>query len=226
MYTRFAIYFCPEPSSALESFGRHWLGWDLDLAQAVEQPEVTGFDIEAITERPRKYGFHGTLKAPFRLADGQTLEELSKAADTITAAIAPFEIPKLHVAKIGKFLAIIEAEPCQPLRDMASHIVTAFEPFRAPLTQADLERRRKSDLTEAQDAHLVKWGYPYVFDEFKFHLTLSGPLSPDLQEVVKDEAKRVLGDTLSTPYLCQSISLCAECEDGRFKRLSRHVFGG
>lgn len=226
MYTRFAVYFCPEPNSALEAFGQSWLGWDLDLGQPARHPQVTGFDIAAVTQRPRKYGFHGTLKAPFRLAEGQTLALLQTAADAAASGIEAFDIPKLQVARIGKFLAVTEATPCQPLREMAGEIVKAFEPFRAPLTDADLERRRKSKLTPKQDAHLVEWGYPYVFDQFQFHLTLTGPLDPVTQDLVKTEAERLLGNILEGPYRCESISICAEREDGSFMRLSRHAFGG
>jgi len=224
MFTRFAVYFCPEPGTALEEFGRNWLGWDLDTGTVAPHPEIAGFDISKITERPRKYGFHGTVKAPFRLAEGETIERLQDATGQLSARIQSFAIPKLHVSRIGKFLAITEAEPCQALRDMAGQFVEHLEPYRAPLTKADLERRRKSNLTPNQDAHLVKWGYPYVFDEFQFHLTLTGPLEEATQSRVKQEAERQLGDALDAPLRVNSISICAEREDGSFMRLSRHVF--
>lgn len=226
MYKRFAIYFCPEPDTALEEFGRSWLGWDLDKGTTADHPEIAGFDIREVTQRPRKYGFHGTLKAPFRLAEGKTIDDLQTAASALAATVTAFTIPKLHVAKIGKFLAITEAEPCQPLRDMAGKMVSELEPFRAPLTEADLERRRKSNLSEAQDALLVRWGYPYVFDQFQFHLTLSGPLDENLQRTVKTEAEKQAASAIGNPYRCASVSICAEREDGSFIRLSRHAFAG
>ncbi|MEM9715939.1 MAG: DUF1045 domain-containing protein [Pseudomonadota bacterium] len=223
MFTRFAIYFCPEPETQLAQFGTHWLGWNLDSGKPANHPEVSGFDIAAVTERPRKYGFHGTMKAPFRLAHGQSLDALKNAADDIAVNIKAFNIPDLHVSRTGKFLAVTEAMPCQPLRDLAAHVVEAFEPFRAPLTDSDLERRRKSNLSAAQDALLVKWGYPYVFDEFQFHLTLSGPLDPVTQDLVAQEAERLLRPILDTPQPCRSFSICAEREAGSFIRLSRHL---
>jgi hypothetical protein len=36
-------------------------------------------------------------------------------------------------------------------------------------------------LSERQRALLIEWGYPYVFDEFRFHMTLSSSLA-DAQE--------------------------------------------
>lgn len=31
-------------------------------------------------------------------------------------------------------------------------------------------------LSAAQERHLQRWGYPYVFDTFTFHITLTGQL--------------------------------------------------
>ncbi|MEO0341935.1 MAG: DUF1045 domain-containing protein [Pseudomonadota bacterium] len=224
MYTRFAIYFCPEPTTKLAEFGRDWLGWDIDAGDTVPQPSFAGFDLKTVTERPQKYGFHGTIKAPFRLLEGADLATLQTMADRFAKRSKSFEIPALHVSKIGQFLAITEVEPCLHLRNMAAEAVRFFEPCRAELTEEDLIRRRKSKLTPTQDALLVKWGYPYVFDAFQFHLTLSGPLDSETQTRVKDAAESMLGDTLATAQPCNSISVCAERADGRFIRLSRHVF--
>ena len=196
MHTRFAIYFCPEPETELEAFGRSWLGWDLDRGATEEQPHVEGFDIREVTQRPRKYGFHGTLKAPFRLRDGKSIEDLQTSTSELASMIESFDIPRLHVSEIGNFLAITEAEPCAPLREMAGRMVEGLERFRAPLSEAELEHRRKSNLTPAQDALLIEWGYPHVFHEFKFHLTLSGPLDTRTRKRVRSEAERLAGTAL------------------------------
>ena len=34
-------------------------------------------------------------------------------------------------------------------------------------------------VTERQASNLDRWGYPYVFDDFRFHMTLTGPLTAD-----------------------------------------------
>lgn len=76
-HTRFAIYDAPT-DDALASFGAIWLGWDVRTGSATRQADVPGLD--DITMTPRKYGFHGTLKPPIRLADGHTLDELQARA--------------------------------------------------------------------------------------------------------------------------------------------------
>jgi hypothetical protein len=45
-----------------------------------------------------------------------------------------------------------------------------------PLTEEELTRRRKAELTPEQDKLLVDWGYPWVLDEFNFHFSLTGSL--------------------------------------------------
>jgi hypothetical protein len=62
------------------------------------------------------------------------------------------------------------------MQALHSACVRAFDPFRAPLSAADLERRRKAPLSPEQDARLVEWGYPYVFEDFRFHMTLTGAI--------------------------------------------------
>ncbi|MDN3721086.1 DUF1045 domain-containing protein [Roseibium salinum] len=71
-----------------------------------------------------------------------------------------------------KFLALTPNQPEAALNGFAALCVRSFEPFRAPLTEADLERRRRSGLTPRQDLYVTEWGYPYVFRRI--------PLSHDL----------------------------------------------
>ncbi|MEM9360703.1 MAG: DUF1045 domain-containing protein, partial [Pseudomonadota bacterium] len=74
--------------------------------------------------------------------------------------------------------------------DLAAACVQKFEPFRALLSPADRDRRLKSPLTDKQIENLDAWGYPYVFDEFRFHMTLTGRLP----ETVQQEALATLQD--------------------------------
>jgi len=41
---------------------------------------------------------------------------------------------------------------------------------------AELPCRRQAVLSPAQDALLVRWGYPYVMEYFRFHCSLTGSL--------------------------------------------------
>ncbi|HET6522220.1 MAG TPA: DUF1045 domain-containing protein, partial [Geminicoccaceae bacterium] len=172
---RYAIYFAPAPDDPLGAFGNRWLGRDPWTGECLPQPRIPGLAPErlhAITASPRRYGFHGTLKPPFALAPGATPADLDMAARTFAAARRPVEVP-LALRSLSGFLALVPAEPVPALDALAADCVRAFDSFRAPSDAAELSRRRAAGLTARQDALLLAWGYPYVFEEFRFHLTLT-----------------------------------------------------
>ena len=55
--------------------------------------------------------------------------------------------------------------------------MTEFDAYRAPPDAAELAKRHAAGLTPRQAELLARWGYPYVLDEFRFHLTLTGPIA-------------------------------------------------
>ena len=129
-----------------------------------------------MTSDPRKYGFHATLKAPFALAPGRSEAELVAACAAFAGE--PRAIPAFRpvVDSISGFIALITVERSLPLEQLAADCVTAFDSFRAALTEPDRARRNPEKLSERQRDHLDRWGYPYVMEEFRFHLTLTGRL--------------------------------------------------
>ncbi|MEN9060138.1 DUF1045 domain-containing protein [Ponticoccus litoralis] len=170
-YARFAVYYLP-PEGALSSFGARWLGWDVLTGRAAPHWPEPG--LEAVTQTPRKYGFHATLKPPFRLAEGQTPEALDKAVAAMAARCAPAPAEGLEVARLGSFLALVPQGDTAQIARIAATCVEALDEFRAPATEAELARRRAARLTPEQEALLSRWGYPYVMQAFRFHMTLTG----------------------------------------------------
>ena len=221
-YGRYAIY--AAPSGALGRFGTAWLGWDAEAGQTVPHPAIAGLPRPAdkITRTPRKYGFHGTLKPPFRLADGQSTDALDAALGAFCAAQTPVDIGHLSLTRIGPFLALTPDAPVPALTALAGTIVRRFDGFRAPLTEAELDRRRAAGLTAAQEALLVRWGYPYVMEEFRFHLTLTGPLPEAEAEAAQAALAPALAPLLADPYRLDDLSLFGERKDGRFHLLKRY----
>lgn len=180
MTRRYAIYFAPPAGSLLAELGAEILGRDPETGEARPQPRLDGIDpdrLQAITEDPRHYGFHATLKAPFPLAEGVSGDALHGAAEAFAASRSPATGPALALASIGGFLALVPSAAAPEVHALADACVEAFDRFRAPSTAAELERRRRSPLSPAQDRHLDRWGYPYVFDEFRFHMTLTARLT-------------------------------------------------
>ncbi|MEN3378181.1 MAG: hypothetical protein V7604_3536 [Hyphomicrobiales bacterium] len=179
---RYAIYFTPPPDSPLARFGARVLGYDCFERADVPHQSIDGIEpsrLARATLEPRRYGFHATLAAPFRPAPGADSDQLEKAFSAFAASHAPVAAGPLRVAAIGRFIALIPVEPYPEIEEFASTCVEAFDRFRAPLDEADRARRLASGLSARQAELLERWGYPYVLDEFRFHMTLTGPLADD-----------------------------------------------
>lgn len=187
MACRFALYWAPPAASPLHRLGSQWLGRDAETGASVAQPllpPITPARFAEITAEPRTYGFHATLKPPMRLRDGVAPDDVIEAARLTLAGVKAFTAPPLKVGRIGGFLALVPAGEMTAWRGLADPLVEALDEFRAPPTPAEIEKRKKHPLSPAQDELLSRWGYPYVFDEWRFHMTLSANLtSPERERV-------------------------------------------
>ncbi|WP_181699978.1 DUF1045 domain-containing protein [Chthonobacter albigriseus] len=213
---RYAIYFAPAMDTALAAMGAEWLGRDALTGERLQQPRVEGLSpdmVEAITADPRRYGFHATLKAPFRLADGRSETELLEAMADLARRHIRFDV-HLKVARIDGFIALVPAKSAARLNEFAAACVMALDPFRAALSPTDLEKRRRSGLTPRQDQLLVEWGYPYVLEEFRFHMTLSERLSGEVADRFETAAAEAFADVLAEPVSIDSLALFVEPAPG------------
>ncbi len=172
---RVAVYYAPLPDDPLFTDAARWLGRDPTGDTASPQPSIP--NIAQVTAEPRLYGFHATLKPPMRLATGCHWHDLMSAARLLADSMAPFDLPPLSVQELFGFLALRETKPSAPLQALADACVEQLDRFRAPATDAELARRRRAKLTPEQDRMLVRWGYPYVFNTWFFHMTLTRRLS-------------------------------------------------
>jgi putative phosphonate metabolism protein len=190
---RYAIYFVPAADSDLHRFGSSVLGYDCYTGSDLPCPadlDIDAADWRALTEEPRRYGFHATLKAPFRLAPSRREDEL---IDAIRAfARRPHEIARIapEVRLLGAFTAIVPRTPVAALAALAATCTTEFDQFRAPLSDQEHARRSPSRLSERQVSNLDHWGYPYVFDDFRFHMTLTGALPVERRDDVPTRLRR------------------------------------
>jgi putative phosphonate metabolism protein len=183
---RYAIYFVPAPETPLYRTGAALLGYDVYSGKPLPFPGglALGYDDWfALTSEPRVYGFHATLKAPFRLAPGRTAEELAAQLRTFAAAREPVAIMPA-VRTIGSFAALIPVEPSPSIDQLAADCVRAFDGFRAPLNGDERRKRLAAPLSARRREYLENWGYPHVFEDFRFHMTLTGQIAPASQEAV------------------------------------------
>lgn len=181
---RYALYFTPPADSDLHQRGSAVLGHDCYTGRTVQPPSIAGITPDALsthTAGARKYGFHATIKPPFSLRQGLEIGALRTALADYAASTAPVCVGALQVAGPGKFVALEPVEPPVALHMFAAETMAWFDAFRAPLSPADLARRPPDNLPPRQQALQQRWGYPWVFEAFRFHMTLSDMLpDPDL----------------------------------------------
>jgi putative phosphonate metabolism protein len=209
---RIALYWAPELDDPLHAAGSAWLGRDAETGAALAQPTIAGHDIAALTADPRGYGLHATLKPPFRPT--AAYEAVRKAAVQFAARVAPFQLPPLSVQDLDGFLALRENAPCSPLHALADAAVEALDAYRTPPDEAELARRRRSGLSPRQDAHLLKWGYPHVFEDWRFHVTLTRRLKPEEREGVTEAALRHFEGVAGVPRRVASVCLFTQAAPG------------
>jgi Protein of unknown function (DUF1045) len=224
---RFAIYAAPGTGAvragagdlagtALREKAERWLGRSV-TGEPLTPGVPAGWtraDIDAITVDARRYGFHGTLKAPFRLADGRTPGELDAAVARFAAGRAGAVIPRLSLARLGGFYALVPGAAAAGLYALADDVVTGRDAFRAPLTDAEFARRRPDALTPRQRELLKAWGYPYVLEEFRFHLTLTDRIPLQRRPAVERALSGWFAGSLGADVPVAALAVFTEAEPG------------
>jgi ribose 1,5-bisphosphokinase len=209
---RYAIYYAPDPGSAWWRFGSHWLGRCAATERRLPQPTIGGVDpavLKDLTAAPRRYGFHATVKPPFQLARGANLPELVQAVDRFCARQCALRLPRLVVAELDGFLALTLPAKDARIESLAAACMRGLDRFRAAPGTAELARRRQGALSAREDALLARWGYPYVLDRYRFHLSLTGtlreatpPVVAALRAAAADAAAALEAEPLHLDGLC------------------------
>jgi ribose 1,5-bisphosphokinase len=177
---RYALYFTPAADTPWWHAGCRWLGRDPVSGAQFPQARIPGVPdllFAKLTSDARRYGFHATLKAPFRLAEGFSESHLAAMADAFCAVQRPIALDGARVCMLHDFLALRPAGPSDEIGALAMRCVSYFDMLRATPTAADLAQRRHAGLTARQESLLQRWGYPYTEEEFRFHMTLTDSLS-------------------------------------------------
>jgi len=209
---RIALYYAPETDDPLHQHASAWLGRDAASGAVVPQPAIAGVDIAEVTADARGYGFHATLKPPFRVQDD--ISSALQTARDFAARIAPFALPPLQVTDLDGFLALRESAPCPALQGLADGAVTALDAHRAPATEAEIARRKPEKLSPRQREYLAAFGYPYVFAEWRFHMTLTRRLTPAEKAIILPAVTEALGDAPAIARTVTDICIFAQAAPG------------
>jgi len=217
---RVALYWTPPLGDPLFDAGNRWLGRDPETGAMLRQPNIEG--LAEITADARRYGFHGTLRPPMQLATGW--EDFMTAATQVAHAGRPFVLPALRVSDVDGFLAITMSAPCPAFAALAEACVRGTEPHRRMPDTAELARRRAAGLTPRQEAMLTQWGYPYVMQDWVFHMTLSRRLDAATMARLLPAAKAHFAAALAMPRMVEDVCVFTQ-GDGDFLIAERLELG-
>jgi hypothetical protein len=215
---RFAVYFTPPQTDPLTLTASNWLGRDAfggGVSPACAAGRLSGAEIERHTLAARRYGFHATIVAPFRLVEDRNEAELLQAFGRFCRNREPFSLGRLRIGRIQDFVALVLESDVPALSALEQAAVAAFNSFCAPPTNEEIARRDPGKLTAPQRLNLERYGYPYVRDEFRFHMTLAGPLRNDAEAAdVADAAQEVFAPVLERAVAFDGLALFTEAKPG------------
>ncbi|RMC33252.1 DUF1045 domain-containing protein [Paracoccus alkanivorans] len=226
-WKRYAIYYTA--TGALAEFGAAWLGWDIATGGELAHQgfgQMDADEIARMTATPRRYGFHATLKPPFALASNSNETALRQDLAAIAARRPPVTVSGgLRLSMLDGFPALTcTAHP--PLTALAAYLVRDLDRHRAPLSEADRARRNPDRLSPEQRANLDRWGYPWVMEQFRFHMTLGNRLpDPEAARVLETLRPRLV-PLLPDPHVIDTVTLAGEDMQGRFHMIDRHALTG
>lgn len=224
-FRRYAVYVLAD--GALAEFGAEWLGWDVATGQAVPQPVITApRALAELTAAATPYGFHATIKPPFRLIEGLGPVDLANAMAELAGRLGPLTLAGLTLTDLDGFLALTPVGDVSALNALAATVVRDLDRFRGPAPASELARRRAAGLSQAQEANLTRWGYPYVMAEFGFHLTLTGRLTRAESTATRVVLAPLLANLPLAPLPITALALVGQTETGWFKLIQRfHLTG-
>lgn len=228
---RYALYYAPRAEEPLAVAASQWLGRNPETGEARKPAPVQGIAWERlleITADPRLYGFHGTLKPPIALADGATERDFLDAVGKLAAGERTIDVPATALVEISDFIALVPEGRHAELQDLADRCVVEFDEFRRPADGAELARRRAAGLSQRQEDLLLRWGYPYVLEQGRFHLTLTGRVREQRErETVMAELRRRFANFIERPLSVRDLCIFRQLGPGRpFTVLARFRLGG
>jgi hypothetical protein len=184
---RYAVYFAPNVEQHWWAQASQWLGRCAVSQQMNVQPLIAGVSTKRfaeLTEHPRRYGFHATMRAPFVLTSQYQPTDLIDRVNMLCRDVKPFVLPRLQVTLLDQFLALVPERNAAQVTLLEEQCVTVLNDYAEPLGPEELGRRRSAGLSAQEDALLLRWGYPYVLERFRFHCSLTGSLvSASRQEI-------------------------------------------
>lgn len=221
-FARYAIYYTPQPGTALAAFGRSWFGRANDgvTLQAFSDAGLAGTSFAKLDVAPGRYtGLHALFRAPFAPRDGIGLEAIKTRLINFAARRKPVETGPLTLSRAGRFLVLRPVEATPALEWLAAQCVATFEDFAAPPSDTEREEHANPNLGDYQRLLLESFGDPHVLSEYRFAITLTGPLDAAHLERVAQALWPVLEDICASGVTIDGLSLFGDGADRTPMRL-------
>jgi hypothetical protein len=221
-FVRYAIYYTPQPGTPLAAFGRSWFGRANDGAtlQAFSAAGLAGTLTPKPTMSPSGYaGLHSIFKAPFALRDGIGPDALKARLISFARRRRAVETGPLTLARAGRSLVLRPIDPKPALDWLAAQCLAAFDGFARPASSAEREPHQSPNLNDHQRVLLNSFGDPHVLSEYRFHVTLTGPLEGAHLERISQALWPMLEDICAKGVAVDGLSLFGEPRGGTPMRL-------
>ncbi len=219
--TRFAIYYTPRPGTPLAAFGRSWFGRANDGAtlQAFSESGLTNAGSRTIAANGRYPGLHANFRGPFQLRDGVGADALKTRLVGFARRRRPVDTGSLTLARAGRYLVLRPVEARPALDWLAAQCVAAFDGFVAPASKSENESQSDPTLNDHQRLLLSSFGDPHVLSEYRFQITLTGPLDNAHLDRVAQALWPMLEDICAEGVAVDGLSLCGRSDDRTPMRL-------
>lgn len=221
MVLRLAVYASPRPGTEWHRLGAEWLGYDAVSGRPARRADaLAAEELRELTATAATYGFHATLRSPFRLAEGIDVADVLAAVERAAASLAALA-PRLVIGRIGGFAAFVPESEHDRLAELERTCVTELDACVRPLDGEELDRRRRAGLTDRQDELLRRWAYPYVLDEFRYHMTLTRRLEDGEADRVLDAARAHFGALDGAAFPLDDLVVVSQTGGAPFVELTR-----
>ena len=228
-FARYAILYTPQPGTALSAFGRSWFGRANDgvTLQAFSDAGLSGASFARLAPARGRYtGLHALVMAPFTPRDGIGADALKTRLINFAGRRKPLATGPLTLARAGRFLVLRPVEAMPALDWLAAQCVASFEDFAAPPSDAECCEHANPKLSDSERLLLQSNRDPNALSEYRFSITLTGPLDTAHLERVAQALWPVLEEICATGVTVDGLSLFGD-SGGRspLRLIGRYRFG-
>lgn len=207
---RYIISFAPKSTSMFWKLGALWFGYDASRNAYTKNTLVPGMPKEhhdAAVTTARRSGFNIILTGPFQLTAGMPEELLKTTISLYCQSLSTLQTGPLSIIETAHKLSISAQEISPQVQKLADDIVLEFNAFRLPANPLPEDSPIRAALTPGQLKNLIEWGQPYIFEELKFQIPLTGRLPEKMSGPLKSFLEGRFIECLKTGFEIDNLSL-------------------